>query len=460
LPDLLAAAQDARLAQLKAQFEQLADYFADEHRLPFVIERVKQRLEEIRRLQRENDWLKTAEYLLSPEEWGHDALDVIGFIPVIGEIADGINALWYAAEGDYTNAALSGAAIIPVVGDIGGKGFRQGKKLLKGAKALDKANDARRLYRRATSTKEAAENLVRSTRKLDDAPALARNASKTDDVFDGTTNQFRVLNECFSRETPVATPAGPKAIGEIEPGELVFAHDFETGRWLPRRVLERHDSLYNGPLVAITTDGGTIQTTLYHPFWVLRGSDLHERPTPRELADHEDQGLSLQGRWVNSHELRAGDVLIGRDGSPQIVLHIAQQYEELYPVSNLTIEENHTFAVGPDAILVHNTAGCPRAGIAGTTPTDRLKEQLFERPGKPKSATTLDAARRELAGESTGFNHVEKVKNAQTGLANRIRRIKNELANPNLTTAERAALERELSEASRLLDFSKRFVPR
>jgi len=126
-------------------------------------------------------------------------------------------------------------------------------------------------------------------------------------------------------------------------------------------VLERHDSLYNGPLVAITTDGGTIQTTLYHPFWVLRGSDLHERPTPRELADHEDQGLSLQGRWVNSHELRAGDMLIGRDGSPQIVLHIAQQYEELYPVSNLTIEENHTFAVGPDAILVHNTAGCPRA---------------------------------------------------------------------------------------------------
>jgi len=91
---------------------------------------------------------------------------------VIGEIADGINALWYAAEGDYTNAALSGAAIIPVVGDIGGKGFRQGKKLLKGAKALDKLNDARRLYRRTTSTAEAAENIVRSTRKLDDAPAL------------------------------------------------------------------------------------------------------------------------------------------------------------------------------------------------------------------------------------------------------------------------------------------------
>jgi len=125
--------------------------------------------------------LKTVEYLLSPEEWGHDALDIVGFIPVIGEIADGINALWYAAEGDYTNAALSGAAIIPVVGDIGGKGFRQGKKLLKGAKALDKLNDARRLYRRTTSTAEAAENIVRSTRKLDDIPALAKTGGEASD---------------------------------------------------------------------------------------------------------------------------------------------------------------------------------------------------------------------------------------------------------------------------------------
>jgi len=46
------------------------------------------------------------------------------------------------------------------------------------AKALDKANDARRLYRRTTSTAEAAENLVRSTRKLDDIPALAKTGGK------------------------------------------------------------------------------------------------------------------------------------------------------------------------------------------------------------------------------------------------------------------------------------------
>ncbi len=45
------------------------------------------------------------------KESGHDALDVIGLIPGAGDIADGINAIWYTAEGDYLNAAISGASV-------------------------------------------------------------------------------------------------------------------------------------------------------------------------------------------------------------------------------------------------------------------------------------------------------------------------------------------------------------
>lgn len=131
-----------------------------------------------------------------------------------------------------------------------------------------------------------------------------------------------------------------------------------------RRVLERHDSLYNGAFLTITTTGGPVRTTMYHPFWVLRGNELDLRSTPRELAEDEDEGLSLPGRWVNSHELRAGDTLIGRDGNPLRVLKIEQEYQQLFPVSNLTIEEDHTFAVGPDSILVHNIAVCTVNKIA------------------------------------------------------------------------------------------------
>ncbi|WP_285593543.1 DUF6531 domain-containing protein [Actinomycetospora sp. NBRC 106378] len=47
---------------------------------------------------------------------GHAALDVAGLVPVVGEVADGANAAWYTAEGDYLNAGLSAAAMIPFAG--------------------------------------------------------------------------------------------------------------------------------------------------------------------------------------------------------------------------------------------------------------------------------------------------------------------------------------------------------
>ena len=49
-------------------------------------------------------------------EHRHEILDVAGMVPVIGEVADVANGLLYLAEGDYTNAALSLAAAVPVVG--------------------------------------------------------------------------------------------------------------------------------------------------------------------------------------------------------------------------------------------------------------------------------------------------------------------------------------------------------
>ena len=60
--------------------------------------------------------------------WLQTGLDVVGFIPVVGEIADAANAVIYLAQGDYVNAGISALAIIPIVGDLG-KIFKYGKKL-------------------------------------------------------------------------------------------------------------------------------------------------------------------------------------------------------------------------------------------------------------------------------------------------------------------------------------------
>lgn len=59
-------------------------------------------------------------------EVGHVALDAIGIIDPT-PIADTANAIWYAAEGDWGNAAISGLAIAPYIGDTGKVGKYGGK---------------------------------------------------------------------------------------------------------------------------------------------------------------------------------------------------------------------------------------------------------------------------------------------------------------------------------------------
>jgi hypothetical protein len=182
--------------------------------------------------------------------------------------------------------------------------------------------------------------------------------------------QLNILNQinCFAPDTLIATPNGPRPIGEIFEGDSTLAYNFKSGVWVVRRVTKRHENVYEGPVVTLTTDGGPIRTTVYHPFWVLSGRDLAERSTPRKLDEMEDQGQSLPGRWVNSHELRVGDVLFGQDGKQRILLRIEQEYRSAFPVFNLTIDEHHSFAVGADAVLVHNTAECELVPTAGTPP--------------------------------------------------------------------------------------------
>jgi hypothetical protein len=98
-------------------------------------------------------------------------------------------------------------------------------------------------------------------------------------------------------------------------------------------------------------------------------------------------------------------------------------------------------------------------GDAEPTKTDRLKEHVTDRD--------LDAARRELKGEVVArkpdgapWDHVREVREAQLGLVNRINKLKRQLTDSRTADSDKAALEAELSEASRLLDHSERFVPR
>jgi len=243
---------------------------------------------------------------------------------------------------------------------------------------------------------------------------------KVDDVFNAATGRLKVLQEfCFAPETLIATPGGLRPIGEIRRGDVVLAYDHRSGAWSEKSVEVFHESIYEGPLHTIHTDSGTVRTTVYHPFWVVSGRDLTERSVPRELDEREDQGMSLNGRWVNSHELRSGDVLVGQDGQQRVVLKIEQEYVNAFLVHNLTIDEDHTFAVGPDALLVHNTGGCgarergARQQGRRMTSKDNAFDQLEE----------IENAQRKVRQGKIGGQIIDSIKKSQQRAKNTLDRI-------------------------------------
>jgi hypothetical protein len=199
--------------------------------------------------------------------------------------------------------------------------------------------------------------------------------------------------KCFSRDTLVHTATGPRPIGEIEPGEQIWSYHFERGVWGLCEVKERLDNTYSGPVISITGDNTTIEATAYHPFWVIEGRDLQERSKPRELQEHEDEGHLLPGRWVNSHELRAGDCIITRSGTRAIITEIRQRFDDAFPVSNLSIIGHHNYAVGDVGVLVHNKPVCDetiadlRKSRANGASEDEIRD--FLRSQKDKDGNRL-----------------------------------------------------------------------
>lgn len=175
----------------------------------------------------------------------------------------------------------------------------------------------------------------------------------------------------------MGTADGLRAIGEVEPGDRVWAYNFRDGTWRLCMVECRHDAEYDGLLVTLDLGKGEVTATAYHPFWVVSGEYLEARPIPRHVAVDEDLGGMLAGRWVNSHDVRTGDVVFLRGCGPVEVVR-AYHRPARTPVCNLTVEELHSFAVGEVQALVHNTSGTAGCHpILATKPADRVAELVM-----------------------------------------------------------------------------------
>ena len=91
----------------------------------------------------------------------HGVLDVVGMIPIIGEVADAANAAIYLGEGRYGEAALATAAMISLAGNVVGAA----KLARTGAKLPDKLSGATALVRKVTKIADKALDAVKGPLK-------------------------------------------------------------------------------------------------------------------------------------------------------------------------------------------------------------------------------------------------------------------------------------------------------
>ncbi|MEJ3743812.1 DNRLRE domain-containing protein [Actinomycetes bacterium KLBMP 9797] len=305
---------------------------------------------------------------------GHAALDVVGLVPGVGEVADLANAAWYAAEGDYGNAALSAASAVPFAG-YAASAAKGAKYAAKGADALStaaKGADAAKAPKAANAAQGAGKTAPSPSKAPSGGggpaakasggggsagPAKAGGGATNPGKPGGAPNQSARAMNCatnsFVPGTLVLMADGTrKAIEEIELGDEVLATDPVLGTTQARPVvaLITGDGDKNLVEVTVDTDGaagpatGTIVATDAHPFWV------------------DDEG-----RWVDAADLERGDVVRTPDGGTVSVLD-TRSWTETRRVHNLTVDGVHTYYVtaGDADVLVHNCATRAAGGTAGS----------------------------------------------------------------------------------------------
>ncbi len=241
----------------------------------------------------------------------HTGLGVVGMIPGVGIVADVLDTVVYVAEGDWKGAAMSGVAIIPVIGTAAGAA-----KTARTASRASSAGRGMNKFGRGASTGFTGANRT---------PRVGARPSTTQTAAGGG---------CFTAGTLVLTETGPRPIEDIHPGDMVLSRNEKTGEVELRPVVRafvREDIRVLE--LSLKDEHGTVETlgvTAEHPFWVkARG-------------------------WVHAQNLLPGDEVFTSTGG-WLKVSSGTWLADAQTVYNFNVANYHTYFVGELGAWVHNT---------------------------------------------------------------------------------------------------------
>ena len=166
----------------------------------------------------------------------HFALDIGGLIPGIGEAADLANAALYAARGEFLMAALSVISMIPVVGDIIGKGGKLAMSLGKGGKV-------------ASTLKSQMPKIKKLLGGLADNPKVGKYA---DDMIKAVDDfVVKTINNPQSKEAI----QGLQKLGATKPSTAVTGGKLAKVKSMARKVQQKQAARQNVERTAQTIQG-------------------------------------------------------------------------------------------------------------------------------------------------------------------------------------------------------------
>ncbi|MCZ7439198.1 polymorphic toxin-type HINT domain-containing protein [Micromonospora sp. WMMC241] len=308
----------------------------------------------------------------SGREKTHEFLEGCGlFLIGLGAGCDGVNAVVYATEGNWRQAALSGVSSVPGV-DWACKIRSFCKRAIDWGAGKVTALVARVRWGKAPSINPAAEAAEMAALKKEiresakppapktppppvkkpDPPAKGKTGGGNSDA---PTAKGGCPTHSFAPDTPVLMADGStEPIADVRVGDQVLAHDPEHGGTSAQTVEKLHVNQDEALTDLVVRDSSgvesTIGTTQHHPFWSV-----------------------TRKQWVGAGELETDERLLSASASTVSVVEV-RNFSGNKVMRDLTVSVIHTYYVlaGNTPVLVHN------CGPVKNNQPDGLSIELME----------------------------------------------------------------------------------